>query len=188
MHCIDILDIVCLYSFKSIVTVTVIMHALLFHSHFLVISIHFFSDGIENFNKTIHFKSFFLYLTIPSVTMFWTFLLPYFAVCGICPRKVSSDTIGLDNCITDLIVDSIKINVKSVYFLMFLLGNSTNDMNGLVWVNLDVGVFISRLTLDSDRQLEYWYNNIYCIVVSIYIVMRCALNVLVVNWLSLKCK
>ena len=110
-------------------------------------------------------------------------LLTTSAVCSICPRKVSSDTIGLDKCITVLIVDSIKINVKRMYLFMFLFGHSTNGINGLVWVNLDTGVFISRLTPDSDRQLEYWYTNIYCIVVSIYILMRCVLSVSVLTLL-----
>ena len=64
---------------------------------------------------------------------------------------------------------------------------------GLVWVNLDTCIFVSRLPLDSDRQLKYWYINIYCMVVSIYIVMRCVLSVfvlslLVVDWLPLKHK
>ena len=123
----------------------------------------------------------FLYLTISSLTNVLNFstalLWTISAVGSICPRKVSSDTIYLDKCITDSIGDSIKINVKSMYLLMFLFCCSTNDTNGLVWVNLDTGVFVSRLTLDSDRQLEYWYTNIYCIVVSIYIVMRCVLRV-----------
>ena len=57
MHCINILNIVCLYPFKSIMTVMVIVHSLPFHNNFLVISTHF-SDGVEDFNKTIHFKSF----------------------------------------------------------------------------------------------------------------------------------
>ena len=51
-------------------------------------------------------------------------------------------------------VNSIKINEKTVYLLMLLFGHSTNDKNGLVWADLDTDVFISRLTLDSDRQLE----------------------------------
>ena len=63
-----------------------------------------------------------------------------------------------------------------VYLLMLLFGHGTNDMNELVWVDSDTDVFISRLTLDSDRHLEYWYTNIYCIVISMYIVLRCVLN------------
>ena len=51
------------------------------------------------------------------------------------------------------------------------------DTKGLVWVNLDTGVFVSRLTPDSDRQLEHWNINIYGIVASIYIVMRCVLSI-----------
>ena len=57
MPCINILDIVCLYSFKSIMMVTVTVHSLPFHSHFLVISMHF-SDGVGNFNNTIHLRRF----------------------------------------------------------------------------------------------------------------------------------
>ena len=49
-------------------------------------------------------------------------------------------------------------------------------MNGLVWVDSGTGVFISRLTQDSNRQLEYWYTNIYCIVGIMYIVLRCVLK------------
>ena len=41
-----------------------------------------------------------------------------------------------------------------------MYGHGTNDMNGLVLVNLDTGVFISRPTPDSDRHFEYWYTNI----------------------------
>ena len=60
---------------------------------------------------------------------------------------------------------------------MLLFGHGTNDdMNGVVWVDSDTDVFISRLTPDSDMQPEYWYTNIYCIVVSMYIVMRCVLK------------
>ena len=68
-----------------------------------------------------------------------------------------------------------------MYLLMFLLVMAPM-IQMLVWVNLDTGVFICGLTPDSDRQLEYWYTNIYCIVVITYIVMRCVLIVfLVVN-------
>ena len=59
---------------------------------------------------------------------------------------------------------------------MLLFGHGTNDMYGLAWVNLDTGVFVCRLKPDSDKQPDYWYTNIYCIVVSIYIVMRCVLK------------
>ena len=41
-----------------------------------------------------------------------------------------------------------------MYLLMLLFGHGTNDTNGLVWVDLDTDVFISRLTPDSDRKLE----------------------------------
>ena len=57
MHCVNILDIVCLYSFKSIMMVTVIVHSIPFHCHFLVISVQF-SNDVENFNKTIHLRRF----------------------------------------------------------------------------------------------------------------------------------
>ena len=57
-----------------------------------------------------------------------------------------------------------------MYLPVLLFGHDTNDTNGLVWVDLDTDVFVSP---DLDRQLEYWYTNIYCIVVSMYIVMRC---------------
>ena len=97
--------------------------------------------------------------------------------------KVSSDTFGLDKHITVSIVDSIKINVKSMYLLMLLLGNGINDLNGLVWFHLDIGVFYLDLTPDSNRQFEYWYTNIYCLVVSVYIVMRCVLSVSVLSLL-----
>ena len=52
MHCIVILDIVCLYSFKSNIMVTVVMHSFPFHCHFLTKSKQFSKD-FEN-NKTIY--------------------------------------------------------------------------------------------------------------------------------------
>ena len=179
MHCIDILDIVCLYSFKSIMMVTVVVHSLPFHSHFLVISI-WFSNGVENFNKTIHLRRFsifdhtgFSHVLNFSIAWIWTTSILWI----ICPIKVSSDIIVLDRCIIVWIVNSIKINETIMYLLMLLFGHGTNDTNGLVWVDSDTDVFVSRLTLDSDRQLEYWYTNIYCIVDSTYIVWRCVFDV-----------
>ena len=78
-HCVDIPDIVHLYSFKFIIMVMVIVHSLPFHSHFLVISIHF-SDDVENVNKTIHFRRF----SIQILTMCWTFLLLEFGLPLLC--------------------------------------------------------------------------------------------------------
>ena len=115
MHCVNTRNIVYLYSFKSIMIVTVIVHSLPFHSHFLVTSIHL-SDGVENFNKTIHFKSFSIldHTKCNLVLNFSTALLwATSAMYSICPRKVSSNTVGLGKCITVLIVNSIKINVKA---------------------------------------------------------------------------
>ena len=57
MHCVNIFDIVCLYSFKSIMTVTVIVHSFPFHCHFLIIAIPF-SNDVENFNKPILLRRF----------------------------------------------------------------------------------------------------------------------------------
>ena len=163
MHCINTLNIVCLYSFKSIMIVTVIVHS--FHSTTISSHIYIcFSDGVENFNKTIHFISFSV-LDHTKCDHVLTFLLPYFGLHLLC--VVPSDTIGLDKCITVPIVDSIKINVKYIHLLMFLLGCGISDTDGLVWINLDTGVFVSGLTPDSNRWLDYWFTNIYCIVVSI---------------------
>ena len=51
MHFVIILVIVCLYSLKSIIMLTVIMHSFPFHCHFRTNSIQF-SDDLGN-NKTI---------------------------------------------------------------------------------------------------------------------------------------
>ena len=59
MQCVIILDIVCLYSLKSIIMVTVIMPSFAFNCHFETNSIQF-SDDFEN-NKTILLSKFSVY-------------------------------------------------------------------------------------------------------------------------------
>ena len=130
--------------------VTVIVHSLPFHCHFLVISIKF-SNDVENFNKSIHLRRFSILdhnLTI------------------ICPIKVSSDINVLDSCNAVWIDNNIEINEKNcvlTHVVVWSIG--TNDMKRLVWVDSYTDVLIYGLTQDSNRQLKYWYTNIYCIVV-----------------------
>ena len=59
MHPVIILDTVCLYSFRSTITVTVFVHSFPFHCHFLILSMQL-SDDIENFD-TILLSKFSIY-------------------------------------------------------------------------------------------------------------------------------
>ena len=96
--------------------VMVIVHSLPFHNHFLVMSI-IFSDGVENFNKTIHFRSFsiFHHTNFDHVLNFLLLELGLPLLCVLfVPVKVFSNTIVSISCITVWIVNSIKKNEKKL--------------------------------------------------------------------------
>ena len=124
MHCINVLDIVCLYSFRSTMMVTVIVHSFPFHCHFLTISIWLY-NGVEDFNKTILLSRFSMFdhkncNHVLNLFTAWNCTTSTFWIN--CPIKVSSGITILDSCNTVCIDGNFKINEKNVYLLMSLFG------------------------------------------------------------------
>ena len=133
MHCVVILDILCLYLLKSIITFTVIMHSFPFHCHFQTNSI-WFSDGLEN-NKNIYLNKFTIYTQKESNPMLNLCTKENCTTSTLrinCTMKVSVCITIFEVCRTIYMVDNIKINEEIVYLhISVLLFGHTAPM---IWI------------------------------------------------------